>query len=497
MLLSSTEKSMEIEVIQMAGIELQLEKLMNKGRFYKVVRSFVHSSMTISGPMILCIAQLLIAQKFLSASGESFERELLLSVTMYSFIFSQLITGGFLMVVSRYAADQIYLKKEENIMSSLYGAIALVLAAGGVISIIFYSFSPLGMTFKITAYLFFIELLIVNILAIYVSAVKRNMYLVKAYSFGAVTAIILMSLCLHILDPLKAEHLLMCMACGFLAAIFFLTAKIKEYFPKANKNYFAILPYIQKYPSLFAIGLFYTISLFGHIFIVWISERQVKVGGTFVTAPFYDVPVFYAFLTILPAMIMFVVSMETSLFKSYKRYYEYVNGESSLKQINEARSQLIHELTHELAYIMRFQLIVTILAVALGPTFIPLSLEQYEIFNILVIGNYFLIIMYVIMQMLLYFDDRTGVLMVISAYMSVSLISMAVIVSLGGNYGLASFLSGAIGLGTAFLRLLHYTKNLEYYTFCSQPLLGADKESLADRIARKLNVWNGSGEGEK
>lgn len=379
-------------------------------------------------------------------------------------------------------------------MSSLYGAIALVLAAGGLISFVFYSFSPLGMTFKITAYLFFTELLIVNILAIYVSAVKRYMYLVKAYSVGAVTAIILMSLCLHIVDPLRAEHLLMCMACGFLAAIFFLTGKIKECFPKANKNYFALLPYIQKYPSLFSIGLFYAISLFGHIFIVWISDRQVKAGDTFVTAPFYDVPVFYAFLSILPAMIMFVVSMETSLFSSYKKYYEYVNGDSPLQQINEARTQLVHELTHELGYIMKFQLIVTILAIALGPTLIPLSLEQYDVFHILVIGNYFLIIMYVIMQILLYFDDRTGVVMIISAYMSVSLISMAVIVSLGGNYGLASFISGAIGLGISFLRLLHYTKNLEYYTFCSRPLPRASKNRLMDRIARRLNVWNGGGD---
>ncbi|MBS4196423.1 exopolysaccharide Pel transporter PelG [Lederbergia citri] len=480
----------------MAGIGFQLKKLVGKEKFYGGLRAFVYSSVIISGPMILCIVQLLIGQKLLSLSGaELFERELLLSTTMYSFVFSQVITGGLLMVVTRYVSDQIYMNKEENVMSSLYGSIAIILVIGGSISTAFYSFSPLGTTFKIVAYLLFIELLITNILAIYISAVKKYMHIVKAYGFGAITSISAMGLCLKIFNTLKAEYFLVCMAAGFIIAIVLLIRSVKERFPKANKNYFDFLSYIQKYPSLFFIGLFYVISLFGHIFIVWSSDIQEKVGDTFVMAPLYDVPIFYAYLSIIPAMVMFVVSMETSFFEAYKKYYEKVSGEYSLGEISEARKKMFHVLTRELVYIMEFQLIFTILAIALGTTIIPLTIEQRAIFNVLVIGNYFFIIMFVLMQILLYFDDRKGAVIVISTFMSVSLLSMTVIVLFGGNYGLASFISGMIGLITAFLRLFHYVKNHEYYTFCSQPLFPVDKTSFMDRFAHRMNRLNGGERG--
>ena len=479
----------------MAGIGFQLKKLVDNGKNYGGLRAFAYSSIIISGPMIFCIIQLLIGQKLLVESGSSFtEREYLLTGTMYSFVFSQLLTGGFLMIVTRYVSDQIYLKKEENILSSLYGVIAIIVLIGGMAAFAFYAISPLGMFFKIVAYLFFMELLIVNILAIYISAVKKYMQIVKAYGLGAITAGFSMWICLQLMDYLKAEHLLACMAAGFIVAIVFLIYSVKERFPRANQNSFDFLSYIQQYPSLFFIGFFYSVSLFGHIFIVWSSDIQAVVGNTFIMAPFYDVPVFYAYLTLIPAMVMFVVSMETSFYKVYKRFYEKVGGEYSLREINEAKAKMFQVLSRELVYIMEFQLVFTILAIALGATVIPLSTEQVHIYNLLVIGNYFFIIMFILMQILLYFDDRKGALMVISSYMTVSLLSMTAIILAGGNYGLAGFCSGLTGLIVAFWRLYHYGKNIEYYTYCTQPLFANDKTNFLARMALRMNEVN---EGER
>ena len=143
---------------------------------------------------------------------------------------------------------------------------------------------------------------------------------------------------------------------------------------------------------------------------------------------------------------------------------------------------------------MEFQLVFTILAIALGATVIPLSTEQIHIYNLLVIGNYFFIIMFILMQILLYFDDRKGALMVISSYMTVSLLSMTAIILAGGNYGLAGFCSGLTGLIVAFWRLYHYGKNIEYYTYCTQPLFANDKTNFLARMALRMNEVN---EGER
>jgi polysaccharide biosynthesis protein PelG len=100
------------------------------------------------------------AQFFLGRAGATFsETELFLAGTLYSFVFSQLITGGFMLLLSRYLSDQLYSQKYENILSSLYGVIAVCFLLGGLAGILFYLLSPLDFLFKFISYLFFMELI--------------------------------------------------------------------------------------------------------------------------------------------------------------------------------------------------------------------------------------------------------------------------------------------------------------------------------------------------
>ncbi|WP_456272922.1 exopolysaccharide Pel transporter PelG [Bacillus sp. AK031] len=482
----------------MAGIGFQLQKLMNKRSFFNGLRMYAHSTLIISGPMIVCILQLIAAQYLLREAGSPFiERELVLAGTLYGFIFSQLISGGFILVLTRYVADQIYTNEEINIRSSLYGILAITLLAGGVLAFIFYSLSPLGMLFKTVSYLFFIELLIINTLSIYLSAVKKYMVIVKGYLSGAVLAIIAMSAISLAMDNLTAAHLLGCMGAGFLVIILFMVRSIRIRFPKTNTNYFHFLLYFKKYPSLFLNGLFYVAGLFGHIFIVWGSNWQVKVGGTFVMAPFYDVPIFYAYLTIIPAMVLFVVSMETNFYKVYKRFFAKIMGPHSLREINETKKKMFFVLFRELSNIMQVQMIFTILAIILGITAIPLSSAQTDTFSILVIGNCFFIIMFIVMQILLYFDDRKGALFIMACYMAVTLSTMAVMVIVEGNLGIPCFAGGFIGVLAALWRLAYYKKNIDYYTYCRQPLVIREERGSMDKLAEKLNYFNGGVRGGK
>jgi len=477
----------------MAGIGFQLKNLFKENSFFWRIKAFAFSSIVIAGPMILCILLITLGQWFLGQLGTPFqERELFLGGTLYSFVFSQLLTGGFTMLFSRYLADQLYLGKRENVLSSLYGVLAVNLLLGGIAGGIFYFISPLGLLIKLSCYLFFMELTIVWLLSIYISALKEYLQLIWGFFIGVTIAAALIFGGSILLGQSTAAVLFFSMDLGFFAIILLFFASIKQHFPENNQHYFDFLTYLQKYPSLFLIGFLYTLGLYGHSFIVWLGPLKVVAGNTYVMAPLYDVPVFYAYLTILPAMVLFVVSVETSFYEQYQKFYSMVLGQATLKEIKEAQKKMSNVISREFAFIMEFQLFFTICAISLGTKLLPLSTEQVDIFNIITVGNFFFIMMFILVQILLYFDDRQGALITIAAYTG-SLLLLTAITLLFGSYGLACFIAGLLGLGVALVRIYRYSKDFGYYTFCHQPLIIKEEKLYAERIAAKLNSLNGIG----
>jgi polysaccharide biosynthesis protein PelG len=482
----------------MAGIGFQLKNLFNDNSFFWRIKAFAFSSIVLAGPMLLCILLITLAQYFLDFT-KPYEKDLFLAGTLYSFIFSQLLTGGFTMLFSRYLADQLYAEKYENILSSLYGILAISLLLGGVVGILFYSFSPLFYSsspqdkwFIIFSYFFYMELIIVWLLSIYISALKDYMQVIKGFLIGVFISAVLIGVSYTIHSLKTAYGIFACMDIGFFAIILLFFRSIKKRFPENNHRYFDFLIYLEKYPSLFFVGLFYTLGLYGHSFIVWMSDQKTVISGTFIMAKIYDSPVFFAYLTLLPAMIMFVVSVETSFYEQYKNFYSCVLGPSSLHEIKDAQAKMFNVLSREFAFIMEFQLFFTIFSISLGTKLLPLTSEQVDIFNIVTVGNYFFIMMFIIIQILLYFDDQKGALIVISIYCASILLSTP-ITNFFENYGLSCFIAGFIGLIFSFVRIRHYCRNFGYYTFCSQPLIIKEEKVFMHRIAEKLYSLNGLG----
>jgi uncharacterized membrane protein len=279
---------------------------------------------------------------------------------------------------------------------------------------------------------------------------------------------------------------------GFFVIIFLFFRSIRRRFPKNNQRYFDFLTYLEKYPSLFLIGVFYTVGIYGHSFIIWGSNLRAVISETFVVAPIYDTPIFYSYLTILPAMVMFVVSVETSFYEQYKNFYTMVLGSSTFNEIKDAQEKMFKVLSREFSFIMEFQLFFTICAIALGTQLLPLTNEQVDIFNIVTVGNYFFIMMFIIVQILLYFDDRKGALMVLAGY-CVSILFFTIATTMLGSFGLSCFIAGFIGLGLSLLRISHYSKNFGYYTFCSQPIISKDEKLFIQGLVEKLHSINGLG----
>ena len=479
----------------MAGIGFELKKLFKGKGYLENFKAYFVATLVTIGPMILCIIMLTVLQQILIAHGVGFsQRELFQSVIMYAFIFSLIASSGMILLVSRFISDKIYQKRFDLIMPSLYGVLAIGVFFGGIAGAVFYWYSPLGIYLKAAAYIFYMELLIIWIQSIYVSLFRDYFKILNGFIYGAVTAIILSYICLSYttIDPVLG--LLTSLDIGFLVIIISHMNYFMKYLSFENTNVFSFLAYFDRYPALVFIGFFYYFGMYVHNFIFWSSGYSAKIANTFWFSPIYDIPMFYAYFTISPTLVMFVVSVETSFFNKYKGYYKNILQGGNYEEISAARKEMSSVLAQEISYIMEIQLVFSILFLILGRKFLPmigLSSLAIDIFSILVPGCFVFIMMYVIVMIMLYFDDRKGALAVMLFFVPLNIIFTLRTLDLGENFfGTGFFAAGLLALLLAIARLVWYVKNIDYYTFCSQPLLYKEKSGFFTRLAAALEKKN-------
>lgn len=475
----------------MAGIGFELRKMFRQRGHLSNIRAYAFSSLVTVGPMLLCILMVTFLQQLLIYMDISYlERMAFLCAVQYAFIFSLLLTCGFNMSLSRYIADKIYLKEYEDIIASMYGVISVCLLVGGILGACFYFVSPLDAAFKIPAYLLFIELVVVWLQSTYLTALKDYMRIVKGYGIAGIVAIASALVFMYLLDVRLAVGMLLSLDLGFFVMIIMSAVHLESFFQRTQRNYFRFLTYLEKYPTLLFTGLFSSLGFYIHNFIYWlIGPLQESVANTYVIAPSYDVPAFYASLTILPTMVVFVVSVETSFYDKYRDYYATILGTGSLQTIMRAKQDMINVLMQEISFMMELQLFFTLVSLALGINFLPeigFTSAQVETYNILVIADFLYVAMFVITLLLLYFDDRVGAFIITCLFVgSTTLLTLAMLPF--NSYGFSFFIAAFLSVVAALVRLVYFLRNIDYYTFCSQPLVIKEKKSIVSRLVDRLD----------
>jgi polysaccharide biosynthesis protein PelG len=464
----------------MAGIGFELKKLFKEAGFFSSLRAYAYSALVLLGPFVLCTVVIVAIMQLLGYIDVSFkDRELFIASVVYAFIFSQIMVSGFKMMISRFISDMLYSEKFEFIMPSLYGVLSIAVPLSGIIGILFFWNSPIQFEIKLVSYLLFIELVIVFIMMEYLSTLKDYMKIVKSFLWGIGTIIVLSFVFIKFTNLLTVFGLILAMDSGFFIIIVSLMVYLKNFFGKSSNKYFEFIRHMDKYPALFFIAFFYTLGLYSHNFLLWTSELGVRIGGTYIYAPTYDVPTFYAFLSIMPSMIVFVVSIETSFYDKYKAYYTLITGKGNLTDIENAKKDMTRTLWSEIRNIMEIQLFFTLIFISIGYYVLPkigLSQLSIDIFNLLALGAYFNVIMLIIILLLLYFEDRKGALFVAGTFLAGNVIFTYLTMNYSENtYGLGFFLAALVSVILAIIELIVYLKNINYHTFCGQPIVYKEK----------------------
>ena len=466
----------------MAGIGFELRKLFREEGIVQNIKAYGYSSFTTIGPMILTIVLVFIQQNMITKNGgKPFDNELFISTMTYCFVFSILITSGLTMILTRYIADSIYERKLKQIIASFYGALIIILPVGGLIGAVFLYGVSASVGYKLAAYLFFVELIIIWIQAVYLSALKDFKRIVRSFAIAIITSMAISYLLFTFTEINLTTGALIGMDVGFGMFVALTMYHFEQVFPTgAGSSYFHFLRYFKKFPVVFFSGVFLYGSVYVHNIIYWIfSDSHTLLADQFLLMPFYDLPVFYAYLSVIPSLVMFVVIVETDFYEKFLTYYKNVVDGGTYKNIHQSKKEMQNVLFSRIGFVVEIQLVFTALAIALGLIYLPrigVTTEQIDLFIFLCLGYFFYINAFIVIHALMYFDDRKGVLSISAILFFTNTILTFISMNLGID-GLGIFIAAFVTLVIAVARLLYVLSNLYYYTFCSQPL-SSDNEKV-------------------
>jgi len=464
----------------MAGIGFELRKLFKEEGLIHHVKAYTFSSMTTVGPMILCILLVAALQSMMSFFGSNYlDWEIYITTVTYCFIFSIILTCGPSMVLTRFIADIIFQKKYEQVISSFYGALIVLLPVCGIVCLLFLLGVSGSMGYKIATYLFFMELVILWIQGIYLSALKDYQRIVQSFAIGVIVSLISAWLLFQFLGMDATTTALAGIDIGFTVIVAMNMVHFEQVFPRnKQKDYFAYWGYFKKYPSAFFSGVFVYSGIYIHNFIYWFGKQGVVVADHYRVMPVYDFPVFYAYLSVVPSLIIFVVTVETSFYEKFRIYYRNVVDGGTYNSMDNAKKEMQKALLGGISFLVEVQLLFTVFSIALGLKLLPkigFTMEQLDTFTLLALGFFFFIIMFVLLHALMYFDDRKGVLIISGLFFFSNGVLTYFTMMMEFN-GLGMFIASFCVLAIAIFRLLYILQNIDYYTFCSQPLFPENKQ---------------------
>lgn len=456
-----------------------------------MLRGIGYSTVVTVGPTVLTILAVILNDKLLGITKESYaDREILSSMILYAFIFPFMITTPVNTVWSRYIADKIFTEQFDDILSSYYVGLVCVSAAGAFLGVPFlvraWFVSDISVRFLFTGYCLYMSLIVVFFTMTYLSATKDYKIITLDFFLGLLLGIVVSLLLVRQLHDRLIDAALTGLMVGFFVVAVLQFTYVRRYFRVFSKNYKECLAYVWQYKMLFFSSLFYVLGLYTHNFVFWGTKLSVLVKDTFLSAPAYDMASYLAMMTNISTMVIFIVVVETDFHDRYQIYSEAVLR-STLAEIRKAKDDMFRLLGNQIAYIVEIQAILSCLIFLVIEIFFPVlgfSGEILQIYPVLAAGYLVIFIMYCNIIYLYYFSDHVG------AFWTAFLFWLAVFLgSLWAEYlpvqfyGIGVFLGALAGWTFSFFRLRYMERNLDFHIYGHGKLLPERREEMPPAVS--------------
>src|SRR4026209_588694 len=349
----------------MAGLGFRLKRLIVDGSYSGWLRAHLYGAVLSAGPWLLSICTLgtlaLLSRNLIGdAAHARFQ-----AIVVYTYTVSLITTGAAHMVVTRHLADELYRGRIGALVVSYRLTLGVTALAHLVLGTAFYALCPgLEPALRVFGVMLLVVVSCTWMVVIFLGAAQDYASVVAAFFVG------------HVGRRLAALGLgRMIGSAGYLGGflvgqagiLFVLCARVEREFTAVRVlESVHLLRAFGRYPELIAAGVFYNAAIAVDRVIFWVGPTGLPVVGWF-HASLYDSPIFLCYLSVVPALAIFLVSVETDFYDRYREYYGVATKHGTLRQVLEARRAMTECLRDSLRRLLVVQAPLTLLLMALAP----------------------------------------------------------------------------------------------------------------------------------
>jgi polysaccharide biosynthesis protein PelG len=337
-----------------AGVGFSLRALGSGGNYAGLLRLYGAAGLISSGPWLLSVLTLLAigtVGRGLVPEPQMIER-FQVCIT-WLFAGSLVFSGPLQLQLTRFIADRSYLGRQEDIAPNLQGALALMsLLAAGTACALFPLFGQERMAFKVLLAVAFVVLNDIWIVVGVLTGQRQHLRVLEAFALGYLVT--------FLGTVLLARYAELGLLAGFVMGqatlLFRGLALIHSETPARQPAAWSFLERRHLYLDLLLIGFVYNLSIWADKLLFWFNaDTSRSVLGPLRGSDVYDLPIFLAYLSIVPGMAVFLVRVETDFAEQHQKFYQAIRDGAALRRLEALREAMTDAARRAVADIVKVQ----------------------------------------------------------------------------------------------------------------------------------------------
>lgn len=456
----------------MAGIGFELRKLLRRDSLLGLMQAYAYAGIISSGPWVLSILGILVIglMSVTIVVPGMLITQFQVSVT-YLIAASLVLTGIVQLAFTRFTADRLFEKRREMILPNFNGLLlAVTVVSGGLGALaILFLFPDESLLYRLLMLTGFVTVSNIWVATIFLSGMKEYKAILILFAIGYGATVLLALL----MRKLGLEGLLAGFVLGQFVLLLGMIILILRNYPSSRFISFDFIDKRYLYPTLVAVGFFYNLGIWMDKFMFWLYPATSQaIIGPLRASVIYDMPVFLAYLSIIPGMAVFLVKMETDFVEYYDRFYDAVRSGGSLEYIEEMRNEMVYIVRQGIYQIVKIQTLVVLILLVSGEALLGLlqiSDLYLPLFFVNLVSASLQVVFLGLLNVFFYLDKRRVVLFLTGGFVALNGAFTMVTLTLGPKfYGYGFALALLVIIMVAMRLLDHKLESLEYDTFMLQ-----------------------------
>lgn len=461
----------------MAGIGFRLRALLSRDTLAGTIQGYLYSAVLVSGPWLFPVIALSILGTLSRTVLPAQDHDLLFSTFVHGFAWSLILAGFGQMVISRYIADKLYVREYEAVVPVVTSVLALFSTLATAIATLFLVAHNVELRFGLIATGFFVATTLVWLVMPVLSAARDYRMIAVIFLVSSTAGATLA----HLLGMRYGlDGYLGGFTVGQALLLFLLVGRIVVEFPSRFEWDQETFVSFARYWDLAIIGGLYNVGIWIDKIVFWYAGPAKDIGGLLPAYPPYENCTFLSYLTIVPALSLFFIRVETAFYLQYRDLFGDILHGQTLETIELRKEGLVRSLQVGAERLIVVQGIVTLVAILLTPyaaDWLGYDWPQIPMLRLSIAGAFAHMLFMLVCIVLLYFDQRHRALMLCGGFCIANALLTWISVKIGyAAYGLGYTIACVGSAAVGYAMLDNVIANLEYLTFMSQPIVVADIE---------------------